>query len=154
MVDPRAKGSVSSPTTMARIFRLLLVESTLPDIQLAVGAAQSVGITQIETQTTLDAGLSALERGLREEHSLPDIILVDLELGLDSGYELMRYWRSSPRLAQIPLLAWSRLSDQHRGLSAVFKVTEYVSKWDGPEALKAALLRIKEKHNSGPVESA
>lgn len=139
---------------MARIIRLLLVEGAAQDIHLALETAHSIGITEIETRTTLDSALTSLERGLRDEHRLPDIIVVDVELGLDSGYELMRYWRGSPRLTQIPLLAWSRLSHQHRGLSAVFKVTDYVSKWDGPEALKAALLRITVNHHSGSIESA
>ncbi len=139
---------------MARKFRLLLVEGAAPDIQLAVETAHSIGITEIETRTTLDSGLAALNRGLGNERPLPDIILVDLELGLDSGYELMRYWRSAPRLSQIPLIAWSRLGEQHRGLSAVFKVTEYVSKWDGPEALKAALLRIAGDGGSDRIETS
>jgi hypothetical protein len=64
-----------------------------------------------------------------------------LDLGLDSGFELLRKWHSTPRLAAIPILIWSVL-DEHRELCELFKITSYVSKWEGMEAFREKLQQL------------
>ncbi|MGA8668919.1 MAG: hypothetical protein WB679_03555, partial [Terracidiphilus sp.] len=81
---------------MLPVKRLLLVENEPKDIQIAADAARSVGIAEVEARTTLDAAKSYLEKGLKGEGPLPDGIVLDLDLGYDSGYELLRWWHSTP----------------------------------------------------------
>ena len=130
-------------TQMNRLNLLFLVEDDPKDIRLATETARSVGISSIEARTTLDAAKSYLERGLANEIPLPDLILLDLNLGYDNGQELMREWHSNSRLSRIPLIVWSVLEgEDQRRMCELFKVTAYVAKWEGVAALRDAFNTI------------
>ena len=80
-----------------------------------------------------------LEKGLEEELPLPEAIVLDLDLGYESGFELLRFWHGRPRLAEIPMIVWTVLGDEQREICQLFKVTAYISKTDGVHLLKEAL---------------
>jgi CheY-like chemotaxis protein len=127
---------------MGTINRLLLVEDHPPDIRQAAVTAESLGIPKIEARTSLQAAKDFLDAGLRGESELPDGIILDLDLGYESGYELLRFWHSTPRLFQIPVIVWSVLGDDQREMCRLFKVSRYVGKWEGHEALREALAEL------------
>ncbi len=133
---------------MLPVKRLLLVENEPKDIQIAADAARSVGIAEVEARTTLDAAKSYLEKGLKGEGPLPDGIVLDLDLGYDSGYELLRWWHSTPALAQIPLIVWSVLGEEQRGMCNLFKVNCFVGKWEGNAAFREALAKLEKRETS------
>jgi CheY-like chemotaxis protein len=124
---------------MNGVNRLLLVEDEPKDLKYAAETAHSLGISVVDARTTLQAARDYLERGLAGEGPLPDGIIVDLNLGYDSGYELLRLWHSTPRLLKIPLVVWSVRGEDQREMCNLFKVTKYVSKWDGEAAFREAL---------------
>lgn len=126
-------------SAMSPLKRLLLVENDPKDIRHAVGVANELGISEIEARTSLEGAQSYLEKGLQGECPLPDGIILDLDLGYGSGYELLRLWHSTPRLHSIPLIVWSILGDEQRGICSLFNVTSYVAKWEGDTALRDAL---------------
>ena len=128
---------------MQRIRRLLLIENDPKDLKSAASAAGAMGITDVEARTSLDAARSFLERGLKGEIALPDAIVLDLDLVYDSGYELLRYWHSTPALAKVPLIVWSILGEEQREMCALFKVTAFVGKWEGPQAFREALAKLE-----------
>ncbi len=119
--------------------RLLVVEDQPKDLQFAAETARSIGILDVEARSSVDAARAYLDKGLSGETPLPDGIVLDLDLGYDSGYELLRYWHSTPRLSQIPVIVWSVLGDDQREMCNLFKVQRYVAKWEGAEAFRAAL---------------
>jgi CheY-like chemotaxis protein len=119
--------------------RLLLVEDQPQDIRAAASAAESFGIQVVEARTSAQAAREYLDRCLLGESPLPDGIVLDLELGYDSGYELLRYWHATPRLADIPVIVWSILGDDQREMCRLFNVTRFVAKWEGPDAFREAL---------------
>jgi CheY-like chemotaxis protein len=129
---------------MGSMKRLLLVEDELKDLKFASDTARSVGIEEVESRTTLQAARSYLDKALQGEFPLPDGIVLDLNLGYESGYELLRYWHSTPRLAQIPVIVWSILGDEQREMCKLFKVTSFVAKWEGAEAFRDALTRLQQ----------
>ena len=129
---------------MASLKRLLLVEDELKDLKFASDTARSIGIEQIEARTTLQAARSYLDKALQDEVPLPDCIVLDLNLGYESGYELLRYWHSTPRLAQIPVIVWSILGDEQREMCKLFKVDSFVAKWEGAEAFRDALVKLQQ----------
>lgn len=118
--------------------RLLVVEDQPQEIKVAANAARSVGIAEVEARTTSRGAHDYLESGLKGETQLPDGIILDLDLGYESGFELLRYWHSTPRLSSIPLMVWSILGD-HREMCELFKIHSFVGKWEGEEALCNAL---------------
>jgi len=122
----------------------LLVEDELKDLKFASDTARSIGIEEIEARTTLQAARSYLDKALQDEVPLPDCIVLDLNLGYESGYELLRYWHSTPRLAQIPIIVWSILGDEQREMCKLFKVDSFVAKWEGAEAFRDALVKLQQ----------
>src|SRR5215475_12942024 len=105
---------------MPPLKRLLVVENEPKDMKLAAEVAHSMGISEVEARTSFDAAKIYLDKGLNGEGSLPDGIVLDL--GHDSGYELLRYWHSTPKLAEIPLIVWSILGEEQRTMCNLFKV--------------------------------
>jgi len=126
-------------SAMYAIKRLLLVEDDPKDLRFAVEVAQQLGITDVEARTSPDGARSYLDKGLQGECALPDGIILDLDLGYESGYELLRLWHSTPRLHSIPLIVWSVLGDEQRDICSLFNVTSFVGKWEGEAALREAL---------------
>lgn len=122
--------------------RLLIIEDDPHDMKRAGEAARLAGFSELEGKTTLRGARTYLEERLSGESKLPDGIVLDLDLGHESGYELLGYWHSSPRLRTIPIIVWSQLGEEQRNLCNLFKVTEFVGKWQGSDALEKALQRI------------
>ena len=127
---------------MMTMTRLLVVENEPKDLKLAAETARQAGISDVEARTNVHAARSFLEKGLRGEASLPDGIVLDLDMGYESGYELLRLWHSTPRLASIPVLVWSVLGSEQRDICELFKVNAFVSKGEGPAALREALEKL------------
>ena len=123
--------------------RMLVVEDQPSDLQIAAQTARAAGITDVEARNTAQAAMLYLEKGLRAEQPLPDIIVLDLDLGYESGYELLRYWHSSPELRRIPLIVWTILGEEQKEICSLFKVSDYVSKWEGAAAFREALRRLQ-----------
>ncbi len=122
--------------------RLLLVEDQEKDLQKAAKTAYSLGIDQVDGRTTLHGAKAYLEQVLEETTPAPDAILLDLNLGYGSGYELLRFWHITPQLAKIPLIVWSILGDENREMCKLFKVSAFVGKWEGEKALQEALANL------------
>lgn len=120
--------------------RLLLIDDQPKDLLSARDLAEGLGMQVLATNTLRDAR-KQLEQGLNGEIPLPEVILLDLDLGQDSGFELLRYRHSTPALAQIPLLVWSVVEEQ-REICSLFNIALFVSKWQGKDALREALTQL------------
>jgi CheY-like chemotaxis protein len=79
-------------------------------------------------------------------------MIVDLELGLESGYELLRFWHKNPRLRAIPLVVWTVMGEHEREICGLFGVNWFISKKDGLHALLSALSNIIEGNASGDMQ--
>lgn len=134
-----------SPVPLASMDKLLVVDDDVKDLQLALDIARSVGFRDIEGRTSFDGAMKYLEAALLGECHFPDAVIIDLNLGQDSGYELLRYCYTHARLSSIPVIVWSILGDHQRELCAVFKIRSYVEKWDKEEGLRAALKELREQ---------
>jgi hypothetical protein len=66
-------------------------------------------------------------------------MIVDLDLGYESGFELLRFRHGHPELASMRLIVWTVLGEQQQQICRLFKVDTVVSKTDGVPALKRAL---------------
>lgn len=120
---------------------LLLVDDRPNDLRIAADAAKELGIAEVNAQTSIMRARMFLEKGLDGEVPLPDAIVLDLDLGHESGFELLRFWHSTPQLSGIPLMIWSVL-DREREICNLFKVKSFVSKWEGPKAFREALAQL------------
>jgi CheY-like chemotaxis protein len=124
--------------------RLLLVEDEQKDLEFAANTALSLGIEQVDARTSSSAARVYLENALEGQGPLPDCIVLDLNLGYESGYELLRFWHCTPQLKKIPVIVWSVLGDEQRDMCKLFNVNFFVAKWEGREAFRAALSSVNE----------
>ncbi len=66
-------------------------------------------------------------------------MVLDLDLGYESGFEILRFWHSNPELSKIKMVVWTALGNEQRELCRLFGVRSVVSKWEGAPALKREL---------------
>jgi CheY-like chemotaxis protein len=73
----------------------------------------------------------------------PAAIVLDLGLGMDSGFTLLRRCHAEPRLRQVPILVWTKHTDE---LSKMFSnylgAEEFLVKSGDPQELRNALQRL------------
>jgi CheY-like chemotaxis protein len=120
---------------------LMLVDDQPNDLRIAADVARDLGITELNAQTSVMRARLYLEQALEGEVPLPDGIVLDLDLGYESGFELLRFWHSTPRLSTIPVIVWS-IVEGERKICDLFKVSSFVSKWEGPKAFREALAQL------------
>jgi CheY-like chemotaxis protein len=123
--------------------RLLIVEDHRKDARVAGDIAASVGFSDVEICDTLRSAVCHLEHGLNDPLALPDAIIVDLDLGIESGFDLLLFRHNSPRLMQIPMIVWTGLGDENGGVCELFHVTATIYKWEGPDKLREALANLE-----------
>lgn len=120
---------------------LLLIDDEPRDLRVAAEVASSLGIPDVLAQPSIERAREFLDNALKGRNALPDAIVLDLDFGYESGFELLRFWHSTPQLAVIPLIVWSIVEEQ-REVCELFKVSSFVSKWQGPSALSEALAKL------------
>jgi CheY-like chemotaxis protein len=119
--------------------RLLIVEDQSADLRVAVDAVKSLGVPFVEARTSTSAAKLYLETALSQKQPLPDLIIVDLDLGYESGFELLRFWHGNPKLSAIRLVVWTAMGEEQQNICSLFKVSAIVPKAEGIDALKRAL---------------
>lgn len=119
--------------------RLLVVEDQPNDLRIAADLANSMGISIVDARTSSHAARVYLEKALHGDSPLPDAIILDLDLGFESGHEILRFWHSNPRLSTIPMIVWTILGEEQREICQLFRVNAFVSKWEGISAFRKAL---------------
>lgn len=119
--------------------RVLIVEDQSSDLRIAADLAASLGTTEVEARTSASAARVYLQSALDGERPMPEMLIVDLDLGYESGFELLRFWHSHPELAEVPLIVWTGLGDEQQEICRLFKVNAIVRKSDGLPALKQAM---------------
>jgi CheY-like chemotaxis protein len=124
---------------------VLILENDPADLLVATSVVEVLGIDHIHAFATLAGSQTFLESGLRGEIALPDAMIIDLDLGHESGFELLRFWRMNPPLESIPVIVWTALGAAHyREMCEVFRVHRFLGKWEGQAALRDCLISFAE----------
>jgi CheY-like chemotaxis protein len=125
-----ATESTEENSQMLSGFRVLLVEDE-PDARELLSLTLKVSGAQVQAVDSARAALSNLQT------FKPDVLLSDIGLPVESGYDLIREVRSLPtELSKIPavaLTAFATEKDRQRALSAGFQI--HLSKPVEPQAL-------------------
>jgi len=129
--------------------RILMLEDDPKDLRIASEAAHAAGYDEIQAFMWLAPARLWLEEGLRGERLLPQAMILDLGLGSDSGYELLRFWHSRQSNSKVHIIVWSQFEERNRDVCDLFGVNAYVGKWEGKAALLEALknLHLPEKNS-------
>ena len=73
----------------------------------------------------------------------PAAIVLDLGLGLDSGFSLLRKCHAEPKLQQVPILVWTKHTDDlSKTFSEYLGVKDFLVKSGNKQELRDALKRL------------
>ena len=122
--------------------QVYIVEDDSHSIRQAVQSiAKEFPDVDIRVLTTPESALEILQNLSARKIPRPIMIVLDLDFGDQSGFEVLRYWRSSK--SKVPIIVWTALGKTYQDISNLFGVQAVVSKLDGPQALIAAMASIK-----------
>jgi len=121
---------------------LFVLEESVLDMRIAEAAALSAGFTPVTGQLSAHVALSRLLATLTNSAPLPDAFLIDLDLGHQSGYDVLRLRHTNLQLRRIPAIVWTRLDQHNKELCEIFDITGFVDKDDRVDSLVSALKRV------------
>lgn len=123
--------------------RVLIIEDVAADVRRAGDVLASLGITDVQVNRDVGSALRDLNDSLEDNGPLPETILLDLNFGSDSGFEILRRWHSSPRFKKATeIVVWTAMGETEHKICRAFGVRTIVPKWEGSQALERALRAV------------
>lgn len=127
---------------------VLIVEDTPTDARQSIAVVKSLGAKEITAIDNIASATLLLQDVLEGTREAPDLILLDLSFPKESGFEVLRMWKSNPKLHSIKIVVWTVMGETEKKLCAFFGVEHIVPKWAGPKELETALRTYIEKADS------
>jgi DNA-binding response OmpR family regulator len=109
---------------------------------------KKLGAEDVVVINNIAAAMLFLQEVAEGTKEAPDLILLDLSFPRESGFEVLRYWKSNAKLNQIHVIVWTVMGETEKKLCQYFGVDDVVPKWAGPKELEAALKTFVEGSNS------
>lgn len=128
--------------------RILIVDDKATSRELLRTVLEKQGYAIVEASN----GEEALEKTRSEA---PDLILLDLQMPLRNGYEVLAELRKDPAYAKLPIIALTASAmqgDRERALAAGF--TGYLAKPVTLAALRSEVQELLEPENARPAKSS
>ena len=119
--------------------RVLIVEDTPSDVRQSTAVVKKLGAEEVIAFNNIAAAMLFLQDVADGTKEAPDLILLDLSFPRESGFEVLRYWKSNPKLHEIHVVVWTVMGETEKKLCQFFGVDDVVPKWAGPKELEAAL---------------
>jgi len=128
---------------------VVLIEDTSSDIAKAIRVLKSLNVQNALIFTSVAQAMSYFEDVVAEVKHCPDMIVLDLDFGGESGFEILRLRKANRVLLQCEVLVWTIMGETQKELCRLFGLSHVVSKHDGESALKSALETcLKQKSQS------
>ncbi|MGB8130120.1 MAG: response regulator [Candidatus Angelobacter sp.] len=119
--------------------KVLVVEDSVSDLNTCIGVLQRLGVAQVDVMSNIPAALLRLSEILDGKAAKPDLMLLDLGFSVDSGFDVLRYWKSNPCLRSIRVIVWTVLEQREHEFCNAFGVEKVIPKWAGTRELEQAL---------------
>jgi CheY-like chemotaxis protein len=127
---------------MGKNLHVVVIEDSAKDAKQATRLLNRVNIENVTVFSLIPAVLMYLEDVVEGKRTCPDLILVDLVVGADSGFEVLRYYKAHPELSACQVVVWTVMGDVQHELCKCFGVQHIVAKADGVSALLKVLKKI------------
>ena len=119
---------------------VLLLEDLDSDASEIEAALSEIGDFEVKRFQVASLAVEYLSDVLRTGSELPALIVADLNLPQSSGYELLRFYHATPKLAEAPLTVWSVLDGEtDKKLTTWMGAGKLISKSSGPTTLGKSL---------------
>jgi CheY-like chemotaxis protein len=120
------------------MFRVLIIEDNPADVYQATSVLRKLGITDTHAITSVPFALEYLRDITEGQRTIPDLVILDLEFGKDSGFEVLRFWKSTPQLKDVRIIVWTVMGELEQKMSKLFGV-DVISKHAGVTELQRAI---------------
>lgn len=125
---------------------ILLVEDETSDSDRCRRVLHEMGYDGVQLITHLDLALEYLDDVVDNLTHAPDAIVLDLGLGYDSGFDVLRKCNAHPKLQHVPILVWTKRDDENtEAFSIYLGAKDFLVKSPDLATLRAALERLLEQ---------
>jgi len=138
-LEKRPVNGISGIRSASYTPRVLIIENSPSDVIKAIRILKSLNISEPMIITSVDRAMLYLEEVVAGEKPCPDLMVLDLDFGLESGFEILRFRRTHPMLQACEVLVWTILGDKEKEGCKLFGLARVISKQDGEAALEDAL---------------
>ena len=118
--------------------QVLIVEDNVTDIKNAAAVLKSMGVEDVIAVNTVARAVMHLQNAVDGLGDPPYLVLLDLDFARESGFEVLRFWKSHPELKATQIVVWTSMGETEMQLGRYFGV-EVVAKGPGAKELNDAL---------------
>jgi CheY-like chemotaxis protein len=94
--------------------RVLVVEDSVSDLNICVAVLRKMGTVEIDAVSSIAGAIAHLEQVAIGKLPKPDVIVLDLMFGVESGFEVLRFRKTHVSLRDIKVIVWqSQTSRNH-----------------------------------------
>ena len=139
------QASLTELNQQMREFRkvVLLIEDDASDSDICAEALHELGYDGVQLITHLMQAEQHLDDIVASLTGPPDAIVLDLGLGADSGFAVLRKCHAEPKLQAVPILVWTKHSDDlAETFSTYLGAQDFLVKSNNGQALREALKRL------------
>src|ERR1700749_2537646 len=129
---------------MVKIFHSVVIDDNKDDLFIATRLLNRLGIKDVTQFSRIPEAIVFLEDIAEDIRPCPDLIVLDLNVGHDSGFEVLRLYKSNPKLQSCDIIVWTGSGAIEKELCEHFGV-ECVRKSEGDSALVAAISKHLKK---------
>lgn len=120
--------------------RVLIVEDEVADIRSAAAVLKRLGVTEVDAVRNVGAAIVRLQDAVDGLKAAPSLVLLDLDFASESGFEVLRFWKSHPELKNTRIVVWTFMGDPQVEMCHLFGV-DVVRKSTGLKELDESLRR-------------
>ena len=136
---PSASKKSKKMTTRTDALQALIIEDDPRAIQQASSILNKLGVTQVQSISSIPNAMNYL-RGVAEGRTeVPGVLVLDLDFSMESGFEVLRFWKASSKLQDMRVVVWTVMGELEKKISRLFGVENVVDKHLGPGELEKAL---------------
>jgi CheY-like chemotaxis protein len=122
---------------------VLLIEDDSRASDACTKALHELGYDGVQLITTVGEAVQHLDDIVSQLTEAPAAIVLDLGLGYDSGFEVLRKCHGEPKLQQVPILVWTKHSDDlAKTFSEYLGAQDFLIKSGDVPELRAALEKL------------
>jgi CheY-like chemotaxis protein len=139
------QASLEQLNQQMREFRkvILLIEDQTHSSDACTEMLHELGYDGVQLITTLSAAEQHLDDIVSNLTSAPAAIVLDLGLGVDSGFAVLRKCHAEPKLQHVPILVWTKHSDDlARTFSNYLGACDFLVKSNDLQTLRESLKRL------------
>jgi len=129
---------------MEKTISVVIIEDTRKDVLRASQVLKRAGINNPAVFTFIPAALMFLEDVVSGARSCPDLMILDLDFGSESGFEVLRFYKAHPKLKSCQVIVWTVLGEREQELCQLFGIKHFVSKHNTDASLLGAISDVRD----------